>query len=56
MGQDVVYNQANESITIFKVPPNLKAQLLALLENNAKQNQPATMAVESSNEDSENDF
>jgi len=33
-GQDVVYNQANDSLTIYKVPPNLKAQLLALLENN----------------------
>ncbi|MDP7592309.1 MAG: nucleoid-associated protein YejK [Litorilituus sp.] len=30
-GQDVVYNSHNDSITIFKVPPNLKEQLLALL-------------------------
>ena len=30
-GQDVVYNQANDSLTIYKVPPNLKDQLLALL-------------------------
>ncbi len=33
-GEDVVYNQANDSITIYKVPPNLKSQLLALLEEN----------------------
>lgn len=33
-GQDVVYNQHNDSITIFKVPPNLKEQLLALLSSN----------------------
>lgn len=32
-GQDVVYNPHNDSITIFKVPPNLKDQLLALLAN-----------------------
>ncbi|WP_440877246.1 nucleoid-associated protein YejK [Thalassotalea sp. PLHSN55] len=32
-GEDVVYNQANDSLTIYKVPPNLKDQLLALLEN-----------------------
>ncbi|WP_019028147.1 nucleoid-associated protein YejK [Colwellia piezophila] len=31
-GQDVVYNPHNDSLTIFKVPPNLKEQLLALLE------------------------
>lgn len=31
-GQDVVYNQAADTLTIHKVPPNLKAQLLALLE------------------------
>lgn len=36
-GQDVVYNAANESITIYKVPPNLKDQLLALLQNEQKQ-------------------
>ena len=30
-GQDVVYNSHNDSITIYKVPPNLKEQLLALL-------------------------
>ncbi|WP_159820313.1 nucleoid-associated protein YejK [Colwellia sp. 20A7] len=33
-GQDVVYNPHNDSITIFKVPPNLKEQLQALLANN----------------------
>ncbi len=32
-GEDVVYNQANDSITIYRVPPNLKEQLLALLNN-----------------------
>ena len=36
-GEDVVYNAANDSLTIYKVPPNLKAQFLALQENN---NQP----------------
>lgn len=30
-GQDVVYNPHNDSITIYKVPPNLKDQLQALL-------------------------
>lgn len=38
-GQDVIYNAANESITIYKVPPNLKDQLLALLQNDSKQNE-----------------
>ena len=33
-GQDVVYNPHNDSITIFKVPPNLKEQLQALLSSN----------------------
>ena len=33
-GQDVVYNPHNDSITIFKVPPNLKDQLQALLATN----------------------
>ena len=32
-GQDVVYNQANDSLTIYRVPPNLKDQLLQLLNN-----------------------
>jgi len=32
LGQDVVYNAANDSLTLYKVPPNLKAQLVALLE------------------------
>jgi len=31
-GQDVVYNQANDSLTIYKIPPNLKEQLLTLLQ------------------------
>ncbi len=31
-GEDVVYNAHNDSITIYKVPPNLKAQLLSLLD------------------------
>ena len=33
-GQDIVYNKANDSLTIYKVPPNLKDQLLALLDSN----------------------
>ena len=36
LGEDVVYNQANDSLTIYKVPPNLKSQLLALIEENNK--------------------
>lgn len=32
-GTDVVYNNANDSLTIYKVPPNLKDQLLQLLSN-----------------------
>jgi nucleoid-associated protein len=32
LGQDVVYNAANDRLTLYKVPPNLKAQLVALLE------------------------
>ena len=32
-GQDVVYNPHNDSITISKIPPNLKDQLQALLAN-----------------------
>ncbi len=32
LNQDVVYNADEDSLTIYKVPPNLKAQLLALLE------------------------
>lgn len=32
-GEDVVYNAANESLTIYKVPPNLKDQLVKLLLN-----------------------
>ena len=38
-GQDVIYNAANESITIYKVPPNLKEQLLSLLQAQDKQEQ-----------------
>jgi len=33
-GQDVVYNPHNDSLTIFKVPQNLKEQLQALLATN----------------------
>jgi len=33
-GEDVVYNPHNDSLTIYKVPPNLKEQLMALLESN----------------------
>ncbi|WP_057831298.1 nucleoid-associated protein YejK [Colwellia sp. TT2012] len=32
-GEDVIYNPHNDSITIFKVPPNLKEQLMALLDS-----------------------
>lgn len=38
-GQDVVYNQANDSLTIYKVPPNLKDQLLALIESQQNEEQ-----------------
>ncbi len=38
-GQDVVYNPANDSITIYKVPPNLKDQLLSLLQAKDKEQQ-----------------
>ncbi len=37
-GEDVVYNPHNDSITIYKVPPNLKEQLLALLNSNESEN------------------
>ncbi len=32
-GDDVVYNPHNDSLTIYKVPPNLKEQLIALLDS-----------------------
>lgn len=35
-GEDVVYNQANDSLTIYKVPPNLKAQLEALIKEHTE--------------------
>lgn len=38
LGEDVVYNPHNDSITIFKVPPNLKEQLLTLLANQTEDN------------------
>lgn len=37
-GQDVVYNPHNDSITIYKIPPNLKDQLQALLANTDNRN------------------
>jgi len=37
-GQDVVYNPHNDSITIYKVPPNLKEQLQTLLANASNEN------------------
>ncbi len=37
-GEEVVYNLHNDSITIFKVPPNLKEQLLALLNSKSSEN------------------
>lgn len=40
LGQDVVYNAGNDSITIYKVPPNLKSQLQALLDKEAQKNNP----------------
>jgi nucleoid-associated protein len=41
-GQDVVYNQANDSLTIYKIPPNLKDQLLALLQGQQQSNDQNT--------------
>lgn len=38
-GQDVVYNPGNDSLIIYKVPPNLKEQLLALLQAEDRQEQ-----------------
>ena len=38
-GEDVVYNPHNDSLTIYKVPPNLKEQLMALLETNNNQDE-----------------
>ena len=32
-GEDVVYNPHNDSLVIYKVPPNLKEQLMALLDS-----------------------
>jgi len=37
-GEDVVYNPHNDSLTIYKVPPNLKEQLMALLEGEKTDN------------------
>ena len=51
-GQDVVYSPANESITIYKVPPNLKDQLLALMESNANQSANSNQATAQNNENS----
>ncbi len=36
-GEDVVYNPHNDSLVIYKVPPNLKEQLMALLESDQSQ-------------------
>ncbi len=41
-GEDVVYNQHNDSLTIYKVPPNLKEQLLALINANTNKNEEIT--------------
>lgn len=41
-GQEVIYNPANDSITIYKVPPNLKEQLLALLQSQDRQEQQSS--------------
>ena len=50
-GEDVVYNPANESITIYKVPPNLKDQLLALSREEPYQavNHPVVNSVSNNN-------
>ncbi|MFT6692457.1 MAG: nucleoid-associated protein, partial [Colwellia sp.] len=52
------YNPANESITIYKVPPNLKDQLLALIASNANQSASQSQAItsEPSSEGSENEY
>jgi len=43
-GQDVVYNPHNDSIIIYKVPPNLKEQLQTLLANAGDlNNEPETL-------------
>jgi nucleoid-associated protein len=34
-----VYNAANDSLVIYKVPPNLKDQLLKLLQDQDRQEQ-----------------
>lgn len=39
-GQDVVYNPVQETLTIHKVPPNLKEQLLGLLKTAQSGDQP----------------
>ncbi len=44
-GQDVVYNQANDSLTIYKVPPNLKSQLLALIEEKTINNKSLKITI-----------
>jgi len=50
-GEDVVYNPGNESITIYKVPPNLKEQLLALSQETPYQaiNNPLVNSVSENN-------
>lgn len=56
-GQDVVYNPNNDSLTIYKVPPNLKDQLLALLEANTSQSASANPESNTQlSDDSENEF
>ncbi len=42
-GQDVVYNQANDSLTIYKIPPNLKEQLLSLLQSTTPSSEQAAV-------------
>lgn len=42
LGNEVVYNPSNDSLTIYKVPPNLKQQLLELL---AKENSEQTKSA-----------
>jgi len=52
LGQDVVFNEANDSLTIYKVPPNLKAQLVALIEKEQAEQQIQTTNENSLNEQS----
>ena len=43
LGNEVVYNPSNDSLTIYKVPPNLKQQLLELLEKESSEQAKSAM-------------